>query len=57
MMYDARRTCPVCDARFDDEGRMRAHLLTRHRKSDLADAVVAAVSESKAGEPVLPSAE
>ena len=57
MMYDARRTCPVCDARFDDEGRMRAHLLTRHRKSDLADAVVAAVSESEAGEPVLPSVE
>jgi len=57
MMYDAGRTCPVCDRQFDDGGRMRAHMLTNHRKSDLADAVMASVSESDDGEAVLPTAE
>jgi hypothetical protein len=57
MMYDTRRTCPVCECRFDEEGQMRAHLLTRHRKSELADAIGAAISEPKSPEPVQPRAE
>jgi hypothetical protein len=57
MINNQRRTCPVCDHQFDDGGRVRAHMLTNHRKSDLADAVLAASSESDAGEAVLPGAE
>jgi hypothetical protein len=57
MMYDAGRTCPVCDRQFADGGRMRTHLLTNHRKSDLADVVMASASESDTGGAVLPSAE
>ena len=57
MMYNASETCPVCDHQFDDGGRLRAHLLTNHRKSDLADAAMAAASQSETGGAVLPTAE
>lgn len=55
MMYDARRTCPVCERRFEEEGPMRAHLLTTHHKSELADAVAEAVSETGSRESAVPT--
>jgi len=52
MMYSAK-TCPVCDREFDEEGAMRAHLLVSHHKSDLADALFAAVDESESADRVV----
>ena len=56
-MKNRARTCPVCDREFEDEGRVRTHLLVNHHKSDMADELVSTAPESEERAPVSTSAE